>query len=311
MKGLDAGSSPNGRWLASMYTGATLGGAPRRMLYWLYLPPCTPPDGLALLVMLHGCDQGANTFAQGTRMNALAAQRGFAVVYPQQSVASQPQACWKWYERASQRGGGDAGMIAGIVKQVAAIHPVDRARIYTGGFSAGGALAHSVALNYPGLIAAVGVHSGPLFGAARNAVDAVRVMRRGEARRVESAIAEVLARAGAFPPMPTILLHGEQDSVVRSINHEQLWQQALLLNRVPEGSAADIALHDRTAEAYAYRVRDLHAGGRHLLRAVQISELKHAWSGGDARLVFNSAPGPDASAMLADFFLQHRREPAP
>jgi poly(hydroxyalkanoate) depolymerase family esterase len=307
MNGLDAGGSSSGRWLASMYTGP----AARRMLYWLYLPPCTPAGGLPLLVMLHGCDQGANTFAQGTRMNVLAAQRGFAVVYPQQSVASHPQACWKWYERATQRGGGDAAMIAGIVNKVGADHPVDRARIYICGFSAGGALAHIVALNYPGLIAAVGVHSGPLFGAARNAVDAVRVMRRGDARRVESAIGDVLERQPAFPSLPTILLQGEQDTVVRKINHEQLARQALRLNRVPDGTPAEITLHERSAEAHAWQVRDVHLGGRHLLRAVQISELKHAWSGGDARLVFNSAPGPDASAMLADFFLQHRREIAP
>lgn len=307
MNGLDAGSSASGRWLASVHAGP----AARRMLYWLYLPPTAPPGGLPLLAMLHGCDQGANIFAQGTRMNALAAQRGFAVVYPQQSVASHPRACWKWYERAGQRGGGDAAMIAGIIKEVAAGYPVDRARIYTAGFSAGAAMAHCVALNYPNLIAAAGVHSGPLFGAARHAVGAMRVMQHGDAGRVESAIGEVLERLPDFPSMPTILLQGEQDSVVRRINHEQLGRQVLLLNRIPEGTPAEIVLHDRTAGAHAWQVRDVRFGGKLLLRAVQISELKHAWSGGDGRLVFNSAPGPDASAMLADFFLQHRREPAP
>ena len=307
MNGLDAGSSSSGRWLASIYSSA----AARRMLYWLYLPPSAPPGGFPLLAMLHGCDQGANTFAQGTRMNALAAQRGFAVVYPQQSVASHPRACWKWYERAAQRGGGDAAMIAGIINEVTDGVPIDRARIYTGGFSAGAAMAHCVALNYPDLIAAAGVHSGPLFGAARHAVGAMRVMQRGDAGRVESAIGEVLERLPAFPVMPTMLLQGEQDSVVRKINHEQLGRQILLLNRIADGTPAEIVLHDRTADAHAWQVRDVRLGGKLLLRAVQISDLKHAWSGGDARLVFNSAPGPDASTMLADFFLQHRREPVP
>jgi poly(3-hydroxybutyrate) depolymerase len=44
-----------------------------------------------------------------------------------------------------------------------------------------------------------------------------------------------------------------------------------------------------------------------MLRVAQIAELKHAWSGGDERLSYNSGAGPDASRMLLDFFAKHRR----
>jgi poly(3-hydroxybutyrate) depolymerase len=44
-----------------------------------------------------------------------------------------------------------------------------------------------------------------------------------------------------------------------------------------------------------------------MLRVAQIAELKHAWSGGDERLPYNAAGGPDASRMLLDFFARHRR----
>ena len=302
----------SGQWLSDRYTGLGAHGVLRTMLYWLYLPPVVPPGGVPpggvpLVIMLHGCDQNANKFAQGTRMNLLAEKQGVAVVYPQQSVTSHPQACWKWYDRATQEGGGDVSLIVGIINSVTASHPIDRSRIYICGFSAGGAMAHIVALNHPGLIAAVGVHSSPLFGAARGAVGAIKVMLQGDARRAGPAIQEVLDRQPGFPLMPTILLHGESDRVVRPVNQSHLEEQALLLNRVPAGTPVDITTRARTSRTLAYRLRDVSLRRKLLLRVVQISELQHAWSGGDASLAFNSGPGPTSSKLLLDFFSRHSR----
>lgn len=305
--GAPLGDRLAGQWSSAHYTGIGAHGALRSMLYWLYLPPLASPQGIPLVIMLHGCDQDANAFAQGTRMNLMAEKQGYAVVYPQQSKASHPQACWKWYDRATQEGGGDVGLIVGIVNTVAAAHPIDRSRIYICGFSAGGAMAHIVALNHPGLIAGLGVHSSPLFGAARGAVGAIKVMLQGDARRAGPAIQEVLDRQPGFPPMPTILFHGEADRVVRPINQFQLEQQALLLNRVPVGTPVEITARERTSRTLGYRLRDVRLQRKLLLRVVQIAELKHAWSGGDASLVFNSGPGPASSKLLLDFFSRHSR----
>lgn len=304
-----ASASPQlaGQWLSERYTGLGPHGVLRTMLYWLYLPPVVPPQGVPLVIMLHGCDQNASKFAQGTRMNLLAEKQGVAVVYPQQSVTSHPQACWKWYDRATQEGGGDVSLIVGIINAVTAAHPIDRSRIYICGFSAGGAMAQIVALNHPGLIAAVGVHSSPLFGAARGAVGAIKVMLHGDARRAGPAIQEVLDRQPGFPLMPTILLHGESDRVVRPVNQTHLEEQALLLNRVPVGTPVDITTRERTSRTFAYRLRDVSVRRKLLLRVVRIAELQHAWSGGDASLAFNSGPGPTSSKLLLDFFSRHSR----
>jgi poly(hydroxyalkanoate) depolymerase family esterase len=299
-----------GKWLASHFSGqADHGaGALRRMSYWLYLPQGAPaPAGMPLIVMLHGCDQSATLFAQGTRMNHWAEQQGYAVVYPQQSVSAHPHRCWKWYDRATQHGGGDVSLIVGIVGKVAEKYLIDRSRIYICGISAGAGMANIVALNHPDLFAGLGMHSGPLFGAGHSTVGALGVMQHGASHRVDSAIAEVLLKRPGFPPLPTILLQGEEDPVVRPVNQTQLTRQAMLLNRLPPGSAVEVATKAGTKSSHPYRVHDVYSDRRLMLRVAQIAELKHAWSGGDERLSYNSGAGPDASKMLLDFFSKHRR----
>lgn len=320
-----------GKWLAAHYLalpplGALTG---RRMSYWLYLPHKALPAvaqqrGLPLIVMLHGCGQSATQFAQGTRMNRLAEQQGYAVLYPQQSLTSHVHRCWKWYDKATQQGGGDVALIVGIILQVAQKHGIDRSRIYIAGVSAGAAMADIVALNHPELIAAVGLHSGPVFGGGHSAIGALNLMQHGDRAHSGDAIDDLLRRKPAFPQMPKIMIHGMQDKVVDPINQSQLLQQGLQLNRLAsdlESStrviAASAAGSRRPANGYA--TSDYHArrdaksksksAGDLLLRVTRIEQLDHAWSGGDATLPFNAKAGPDASKMMLDFFALQRRLP--
>ena len=307
---LEAVAPATGKWLASHFSGqADRGaGALRRMSYWLYLPDSPPAStGSPLLVMLHGCDQSATLFAQGTRMNHWAEKQGFAVVYPQQSVSAHPHRCWKWYDRATQQGGGDVSLIVGIIAKVAEKYSIDRSRIYICGISAGAGMANIVALNHPDLFAGLGMHSGPLFGAGHSTVGALGVMQHGASHRVDSAIEEVLLRRPGFPPLPTILFQGEDDPVVRPVNQAQLTRQAMLLNGLPHGCPVEVASKLGTKSSHPYRLHDVYSERRLMLRVAQIAELKHAWSGGDERLSYNSGAGPDASKMLLEFFSKHRR----
>jgi poly(hydroxyalkanoate) depolymerase family esterase len=297
-----------GKWLASYLPGVSERGALRRMSYWLYLPDHPPADsaaGLPLIVMLHGCDQTATLFAQGTRMNQLAETAGYAVLYPQQSVSSHRHRCWKWFDRATQQGGGDVPMIIGIINKVRATYPIDGSRIYICGISAGAAMANIVALNHPDLFAGLGLHSGPSFGGAHSTIGALTVMQHGAGTRVDGPIAEVLGRRDQFHPLPTILIHGDDDPVVRPINLAHLTRQAMLVNNLAADSPAQVA--EKVKGGRAYQLRDVYSGSKVMLRVARVAELKHAWSGGDERVSFNSAQGPDASKMMLDFFSRHRR----
>jgi poly(hydroxyalkanoate) depolymerase family esterase len=298
-----------GKWLASHYSGrAERGAGPlRRMSYWLYLPDSAPASaGLPLVVMLHGCDQSATLFAQGTRMNQWAEKQGYAVLYPQQSVSAHPRRCWKWYDRATQLGGGDVSLIVGMVDKVMHNYPIDRSRVYICGISAGAGMANIVALNHPEMFAALGLHSGPLYGAGHSTIGALGVMKHGASLLVDSAIEEVLRKHPEFPAMPTMLIQGEEDHVVRPVNQAQLTRQAMLLNGL-HGSPVDVASKPGTTRAHPHRIHDVYRDRKLMLRVAQIAQLKHAWSGGDERLSFNSGAGPDASKMLLDFFSKHRR----
>ncbi len=282
------------------------------MSYWLYLPdrepaPTQAGPGLPLIVMLHGCDQTATLFAEGTRMNQLAETAGYAVLYPQQSVATHPHRCWKWYDRATQQGGGDVPLIVGIINKVMAEYPIDRSRIYICGISAGAGMANIVALNHPELFAGLGLHSGPIFGAGHSTIGALAVMQHGAGMRVDGAIEEVLDRRSSFSPLPTILIQGEDDHVVRPINQVQLARQAMLVNQLPANSPEQVATRLGTKRGHPYSVRDVLRGRKVVLRVARIAELKHAWSGGDERISFNSARGPNASKMMLDFFSRQRR----
>lgn len=283
-----------GKWLASHVAPA----AGQSMRYWLYLPNrISPPEGL--IVMLHGCHQTATQFAQGTRMNLRAEKYGYAVLYPQQLVSHHAQRCWKWYDRPTQQGGGDVPTIISMIHKVLAQYPIDHRRIYVAGISAGAGMANILALNHPRLFAAVGLHSGPVFGAGHNTLTGIGVMHHGAGPRADMAAHEILQHQPDFPGMPAILIQGGSDNVVRPINQAQLMRQSLLLNRL--SGPAKITDKPRS------RLHDFYIGRKLMLRVAHIEQLDHAWSGGDATQPFTAKAAPDATKLMLDFFARHQR----
>ncbi|WP_370516371.1 PHB depolymerase family esterase [Herbaspirillum sp. CAH-3] len=280
--------------------------------YRLCLPKPTP-SGLPLIVMLHGCQQNAADFAQGTRMNAHAAKHGFAVLYPEQSLRAHPHRCWRWYAQDAQKGEGDVALVASLIQEILETHPIDPQRVYVCGISAGAALAHLLALTHPELIAAVALHAAPVSGVSSSAAGAYSVMQHGSLR-ASAAAKRALTRFPRTGALPAILIGGTDDKIVRPINQRQLLEQFLLLNHaqgLTEQPARETP-YGRTSKKHPRRrivaTRDYLRGRKLIVRSVVIEGLGHAWSGGDTTLSYNAA-GPDASRLVVDFFSRHRLEP--
>ncbi|MEO7400658.1 MAG: PHB depolymerase family esterase [Polaromonas sp.] len=284
------------------------------MLYWLYLPSGTAKAPRPLVVMLHGCQQTATDFAASTRMNRLAERKGFAVLYPQQSAAADSHRCWHWYKRATQQGVGDARLIADMVAQLQTRHQLDKTRTYVAGISAGAGMAAILALRHPELIAAVGLHSAPVFGTSDSALSGFKAMQQGSLLAYRDTARQFAAAQPGFPGMPVMLIHGRRDAVVRRVNMDQLAEQFVILNGEQISGTGPVlrSYPGRTggrSPRHAYHTSSYYAGRKPRVVKCEIEALGHAWSGGDAALSFSAPEGPDATLLMWTFFAQQQRLP--
>lgn len=270
--------APHGRWVRGSFTNDA-----GTRSYRTYIPDRDEGKSRPLVVMLHGCKQDADDFAAGTRMNELADELGFIVAYPEQAFRANGSKCWNWFREANQRReGGEPSLIAGITREVIASHRVDPRRVYIAGLSAGGAMATIMACTYPDLYAAIGVHSGLPFGAARDAPSALAAMR-GRPHGPAPACGESL---------PTIVFHGDEDRTVHPRNGELVLAGASPERRIEKG--------EERGRAYT---RTLHAdGSEHWL----VHGAGHAWSGGSLAGSFADRKGPDAARAMLRFFRAHK-----
>ncbi len=281
--------------------------------YKLYVPakPATEPP--PVVVMLHGCTQSADDFAAGTRMNQLADEHGFLVLYPEQAVHANASKCWNWFKpQDQQRDAGEPSLIAGMVREVVNQHGADPHRVFVAGLSAGAAMAVVLGEAYPDLFAGVGAHSGLPYGSAHDIPSALAAMK---GRHSAAGPSHGMSAAASAPPgktvhaVPTIVFHGDRDQTVRPANGVQIEQQAQQAHARQATLAGDAAPQVVKDDGIA-------AGGRRFSRTVHLNHAGqarieswtlhgagHAWSGGHPGGSYTDAAGPDASSEMLRFFL--------
>jgi len=69
---------------------------------WTYVPEGLP-KGAPLVVVLHGCTQNARGYDHGSGWSAAAEEHGFAVLFPEQQRANNPNLCFNWYRPQDAR----------------------------------------------------------------------------------------------------------------------------------------------------------------------------------------------------------------
>jgi poly(hydroxyalkanoate) depolymerase family esterase len=281
--------------------------------YKLYVPARTTAPRMPMIVMLHGCTQSAADFAAGTRMNRLAEEHGFLVVYPEQASHANPSKCWNWFSAQDQmRDQGEPSLIAGIVHDVAARQDVDTRRIFVAGLSAGAAMAVVLGETYPELFAGVGAHSGLAYGSAHDIPSAMLAMKGGRSGMVHR---QGLPGATPAPPrkaaqaVPTIVFHGDRDHTVQHTNGVEIIRQARDAHAAQAGPELNTRVEHGTTPGGRSYSRTVHAdaGGQPRMESWTVHGGGHAWFGGDASGSYTDGNGPDASAEMVRFFLAQPR----
>lgn len=296
-----------GDWTRSFHSAPPApGDLVNHLAYGIYVPPAKSNARRALVVMLHGCKQTSEEFAQGTRMNAIADEYGFVVLYPEQSRHAHAHRCWHWYDASDRAGGHEARSIVSLVDSVIARYDVDPARVYVAGMSAGAGMAALLAIRFPQVFAAVALHSGPVFGDAHSAMSALATMRRGT-RDDPLGLVAGLSEFASHPGMPAIIVHGDRDDVVSPRNAEQLAMQFVRLNRLVDSAGKRLHGSARDSAPGGVVRHDWMLDDVPIVRDCRITGLRHAWSGGDGAIPFHVSDGPDSSRLIYDFFRLHRR----
>jgi len=108
--------------------------------------------------------------------------------------------------------------------------------------------------------------------------------------------------------MPLIVIHGDRDPIVAPVNADKLIASRLAAGDIT-GHDAQITTRSNNGRGYTRTVhRNLH--GTAVAESSIVQGGGHAWFGGDPVGSYTDEHGPDSSAEMIRFFLQHRSGPA-
>ncbi len=202
------------------------------------------PAGLGrrrpLVVVLHGCTQTAEQYAEGAGWIDLADRLGFALVCPEQRASNNPNRCFNWFEAGdTRRGQGEAASIRSMIETAVARFGSDPKQVFVTGLSAGGAMASVMLATYPEVFAGGGIVAGLPYGVANGAAQAFAAMfQDGSTSGPE--LGRILRQASSHTgPWPRISVwHGAADTTVKPSNADAIVQQWLEVHGLDAGASA-------------------------------------------------------------------------
>ncbi len=300
---------PSSTSAAGQFTSGTYGGK----TYKVYVPnQYDAAQSYPLYVMLHGCTQDANQFAAGTQMNTLANEKGFLVLYPEQSSSANSNKCWNWFETSHQsRGSGEPSVIAGMVQKIQSNYSIQQEQVYVAGLSAGAAMSVIMGATYPDVFSGIGVGAGLEYKAATNTSSAFSAMSGGGPDPTLQGRAAYNAMGSRADLLPVIVFHGTSDYTVKPINGDQVISQWAVTNDLSatgsvNGWIDDVADNTESLQipgGRSYTVSDYNGQDDKVwMKKVIVQSMGHAWSGGSSQGSYTDPQGPNASRMMWEFF---------
>jgi feruloyl esterase len=208
----------------------------------------------ALIVLLHGCGQGAEGFAAASGWIALSDRLGIPLVLPEQADSNNAGRCFQWFQPTeTARDQGEAASIAAMTRAAITRFDSDPARVFIAGLSAGGAMTAALLAAYPDLFAAGAVVAGLPVGSAGSPMQGLLRMASAGPKRSPAAWAEEVRRSGPrdyrghWPRLS--IWHGDADDTVAPGNALLLATQWRTLHDLPE-----VPAQDSTVDGVRHRV---------------------------------------------------------
>jgi poly(hydroxyalkanoate) depolymerase family esterase len=211
------------------------GSNPGALEAYSYIPRSLPA-GAPLIVVLHGCTQSASGYDRAAGWSRAADEHGFALLFPEQQRANNPNLCFNWFSpEDARRQSGEAFSIRQMVAAMQARHATDPSRVFVTGLSAGGAMAAVMLATYPDVFAGGAIIAGLPFGTARSVPEAFDRMR-GHGNGTPDALAALVRSASSHNgPWPVLSVwHGTSDQTVDPVNAQAVVDQWRILHGAPQ-----------------------------------------------------------------------------
>jgi poly(hydroxyalkanoate) depolymerase family esterase len=281
--------------------------------YDLVVPASASPFRKSpLIVMLHGGTQTSEELAFLSAMNRHAETHGFLVLYPKQSLGRNPGGYWNWFLPENQIRFGEPAFIVDQIQTIQTNHNIDSSAIFAAGFSAGACMAMNLAIAYPEIIAGVGLVGGLAYGVASSAMTALSAMAGILPDLDLTSQAAYLNRLpGNRRLLRAIVFHGSADFRVDATNHGYLLGQIARINDWIDDGTVNQSFANEPDETLSLLDEDqitstytkfVDSSGTPYLFGYLIDGMAHRWPGGQDS-PFANPLGPDASALMVDFFL--------
>jgi poly(hydroxyalkanoate) depolymerase family esterase len=206
-----------------------------------YHLPKDLPEGAPLVVVLHGCTQNPSGYDRHSGWSELSNEMGFALLYPEQQRANNPNLCFNWFQPAdTRRGSGEALSIHQMIETMVLTHGLDAKRVFITGLSAGGAMAAAMLASYPDVFAGGAIVAGLPYGSATTIPEAFDRMR-GHGGPSQQDLQRLLRHASTHAgPWPKISVwQGASDQTVAPSNAQAVaaqWQHVHGLSATPSFS---------------------------------------------------------------------------
>lgn len=267
----------------------------------------------AVVVMIHGCEQNADVFAAGTRIMKWADKEKFIVLLPEQNPIYNPYKCWNWILPVNNSQYGETQVLVEMLDKVLVKYNGDENRVFAAGMSSGASMVNILGNCYANRFKALASHDGTQFYASKSGLDFADVVLYGA-----SVAAPISAEYGytcsAFSKrpkqMPIIIFHGMNSPLMSPAHAYQIENQFKVFNDLLDNGTRDASyflskdvVFFPGKNTYGYnRYTLINKAKQALIVRYMINDLAHSWSGGDVKYPYNDPKGPDATALIIDFF---------